>query len=176
MNDRGLNARLRREFADRYHLRWSPRGQKWLLEQQVGRARPDVPPLPDTDEWTRAQLGRVLVMEVREHERFPCRQCGQDLRSPINKTAEVTCHCGTRHFTAFYPLDGDSLIQWVRRMDRNIGEHRHRTQTLTQADQARVAGLDKDHANEVDAISRDIFPQVAGIPQVGYTGAPYGNL
>jgi hypothetical protein len=121
-----------------------------------------------TDDWIRAREGYWAIMDIREHERFPCRKCGRDLKVPILKTAEVVCACGARSVAAFFPLDGDAVLQKVRALDRQ--DYKALAKALTARDQARLQMLDKDHANDLEAISRDIFPQVVGIPQVGYTG------
>lgn len=179
MSAESVNRQLVKEFGPTYRLRPSvEREGQWCVEQQIGRRTIDIPPCVEkdgttrvTDDWVRARDGYVLTMDILSGDRMPCPRCHSTLNVPFAETREVVCgKCGAKRIAAHFTFDGDALVQALRRMDRLRGDARAVKRYLADRRFARDEAHNKSFVNGIDDISRDIFPNVAGIPQVGYTG------
>jgi hypothetical protein len=70
----------------------------------------------------------------------------------------------------YFPLDGDMLIQHLIKLDPL---RTYRTGLAKQADKANSAAMaarERHFINETQAIAKDSYKQLAGIPTWGYTG------
>lgn len=169
--------RLEREFGGRLRIRWSVKRGEFHIEQKVGRAS-----LPPTfvseadDETIRAKDGYGFVMAIRPGTRMPCPGCSTTLDVPAMRTGEVRCtFCRVkgldgRYAAAYFPLEGDALIQHLRRIDP-LNTWRDALAAEADAINRRItASKDRDLSNYNEAVAKDWFNRLVGIPQVGYTG------
>ena len=147
---------LHREFDGRLRVRWSVLRQAFHVEQRVGRAD-----------------GFDLFLELTRGDRFPCPECGQELRVVPFQVAEATCsECRSRHRdgrwrVGFFPLN-DALLQYLRLCDSTLTDQHARVRAMD-ADNARLDEVkDGDYRQNRQDILKDglIHEQ---IPKVGYT-------
>lgn len=174
---RGFRKRLQEHFGDRLRIRWSDREHEWLIEEKVGRAV--LPPIrieEGRDDLIRARDGYALVLAIRPGDRMPCYRCRTDLKVPVFKAAEVICPtCSARANrrvalkAAYWPL-GESLLEYLRKIDPLTGGHQRLMAEMDRSNQALEAGRARDDQNYGEAVWRDHFTQVMQIPSVGYTG------
>lgn len=169
--------RLEREFRGRLRIRFSRKEQEWQIEQKVGRAT-----LPDTyislynDDAIRAADGYLHVMSVRQGDRMPCPTCRYELKVPVFATVDVACpYCESRGRTTrivagYYPLEGDALIQHLRRLDPERGASVELARDADRRNDARLASMERDALEASYGVSQD-FNRLFGIQQTGYTKA-----
>jgi hypothetical protein len=62
------------------------------------------------------------------------------------------------------------LLEHLRYTDPYRGGSERLVRDLDAHNDKRAATKRRDALNEIDAVGRDLFPQLHGIPQVGYTG------
>jgi len=170
-------SRLDREFGGRLRIRWSDQREEWHIEQKVGNAVVPAFHVSDfDDEAIRARDGYGFVMAIREGTRMPCPRCGSTLAVPALHTAETRCDSCKRmgyghvYAAAYFPLEGDALIQYLRRLDPLLG---HRDEITRDQDEARrriEASRERHCMNEITAATAENYRRIAGIPQFGYTG------
>lgn len=173
--------RLEREFDNRLRIRWSNKLNEWHIEYKVARGQVVVGfYVSDFDDAAiRAKDGYQFLLAVRESDRMPCPKCGYTLKVPLMQSKEVRCeYCmlqgrDGRYSAVFFPLDGDSLIQYLRKLDpmRTYREGLHK-----QADAANERLLqqrERDFENKIQAATLDNYNRLVGIPQVGYTGKEF---
>lgn len=167
-----FSKRLQREFDGRLRVRWSTQRGEWQIEQRVARAHiASSPVLVNDDDGIRAQDGYAFVMSIREGDRMPCSRCSHDVRVPVMSTAEATCpHCKQRAAAAYFPLEGDALIQYLRRLDPLLDWHRELAAWQDDANAAATRAKERDVGNVIEASTKDHWNQLVGIPHVGYTG------
>lgn len=172
-----FQSRLKREFDGRLRIRWSTGKGEWHIEHKVGRAVVPPSPVDETDdEHIRARDGYMFVMAIREGDRMPCPGCGTELRVPILKTAEVKCtYCKLsgkdgRYPAAYYPLEGDMLIERLREIDPFRGRGKVIAGMMDQRNKAIMQSRERELTNTIEASTKDNWNRIAGIPSVGYTG------
>lgn len=168
--------RLEREFRGRLRIRYSHKEHSWEIEQRVGRAiQPDrYIPLND-DDAIRARDGYLHVMSVRTGDRMPCPRCRMELKVPFNQTVDINCgFCELKgkqtHIVAgYYTLDGDDLIQHLRRIDPERGASVELARDADRRNQALEASHERAALDASYGVTQD-FNRLYGIQQVGYTG------
>lgn len=173
-----FETRLQRLFDNRVRIRWSNHRQEWHLEYKIARGKATVPFYVDgyDDAAIRAKDGYAFLMAVREGDRMPCPRCGYTVKVPKFEIAHARCqYCQLAgkdgRFTAcYFPLEGDSLIQHLQRIDplRTWRDNMH-----LEADKQNDALLkqrERKFENDIEAITKDHYNRLVQIPQVGYTG------
>lgn len=170
--------RLKREFDDRLRIRWSNKRGEWQIEQRVARSQVAHALISDNDDPAiRARDGFVYVMSVRDGDRMPCPAGdGTTLKVPVNHTGEVTCPTckrfgrNGRYAAAYFPLDGEALIQYLRRLDPVLGWNRGITKDIDATERAMYAAKQRNVSNAIEAGTLENWKRLAQIPNVGYTG------
>ena len=170
-------ARLQREFGGRLRIRWSTQRGEWQVEQKVARASVPRFRLSDNDDDAiRMWDGYDFLMAVREGDRMPCPYDGTTLKVPAMGTGEVTCtYCKLRgregrYAAAYFPLDGDGLIQYLRRLDPILGWNRNMARDADRHNAAITSGYERAVSNTIEASTKEHWTQLVGIPHVGFTG------
>src|SRR5574343_1629107 len=109
-----FTARLEREFGGRLRIRWSTQRGEWHIEQKVARAHlPQYYLYENDDAGIRQRDGYDYLLAIREGDRMPCPRCGHTVKVPVMVTGEARCdRCGKRYGAAYFPLEGDALIQY----------------------------------------------------------------
>lgn len=173
---RSFTERLEREFRGRLRIRFSDKEQEWQIEQRVGRAvLPDARISLYDDDAIRARDGYLHVMSIRQGDRMPCPKCRYELKVPAFKTVDVACpYCKlkgrtTRVCAGYFPLEGDALIQHLRRLDPERGASLELAAEADRKNEALVASLERQSLDASYGISQD-FNRLFGIQSVGYTG------
>ncbi len=169
--------RLKTMFDDRLRIRWSNQRGEWHIEYKVGRGRPASFFVSGYDDAAiRAKDGYAFLLAIRTGDRMPCPRCGHDMPVPVRKLAESTCeYCRMqgrdgRYPAAFFDLDGESLFEYLRRIDPYRG-WRHNLHRMADATNDRILkAKEREFANKIEAITMDNYNQLVGIPSVGYTG------
>ncbi len=169
--------RLEREFDRRLRIRWSNKLSEWHIESKVGRGRLAKFHVDDQDDGAiRARDGYQFLMAIREGDRMPCPRCGLELKVPIFEKREVVCeYCRMvgkdgRYPAVFFPLEGDTLIVYLRSLDPLRG---YRDDLHLRADAANERLLqerERQAMNDMAAAGREFSAQLVGLQSVGYTG------
>lgn len=170
--------RIQREFDGRLRIRWSNKRREWQVEQRVARSQVAHAPISDGDDSAiRARDGFVYVMSIRDGDRMPCPAGdGTTLRVPVGHTGEVLCPTCKRHgrtgryAAAYFPLDGDSLIQYLRRLDPLLGWNRGITKDINAQERAVYLAKERKVSNAIEDGALENWKKLAQIPQWGYTG------
>jgi len=172
--------RLESEFNGRLRARWSRARGEFHIEQQVGRAVLAPTYVSDWDDDTiRARDGYGFVMAIRPGTRMPCPECGITLDVPVMHSAEVKCpFCRTkgkdgRYPAAYYPLEGDALIQHLRRIDPLNTWRATIAKDADAANKRRLKGMERAVDNNTEAVLKDWYKRLNQIPQAGYTGREF---
>jgi hypothetical protein len=143
----------------------------WHIEQKVGRVVELPLYVSEYDDRTiRARDGYAFVVGITNGDRIGCPRCKATVHVPTLRMRQASCpRCGASFNAAYYPLS-DMLLEHLRYSDpyrggveRQVGEvdlHNERLELRKQ----------RDTMNEAGAVAADLFPQLHGIPQVGYTG------
>lgn len=189
-----VTARLRREFDDRLRIRYSRKTHTFHVEGKVSRAISDMP-IPNGltkakedklkenfyDDLIRARDGYQILMEVAVGHEFPCPRCGMPLKSPVMKSAEVTClYC--RNLSArlgqskrnglvpmsYWPLDSEAFFERLRYLDPLRSWRRTMKQLDAENDRREEVRV-KDEMNILESFNRDHYTQIAEIPQSALT-------
>jgi hypothetical protein len=175
--------RLQREFDGRLRLRWSNKRREWQVEQRVARSQVAPAPISDNDDPAiRARDGFVYVMSVREGDRMPCPTGdGTTLKVPVGHTGEVVCPTCKRYgrngrfAAAYFPLEGDALIQYLRRLDPLLGWNRGITKGIDAQERSVYATKQRNVSNAIEAGTLENWRRLAQIPQFGYTGKVFAG-
>jgi|GEM_PF-1751416 len=170
--------RIQREFDGRLRIRWSNKRREWQVEQRVSRSQVADAHVSDNDDPAiRARDGYVYVMSIRDGDRMPCPAGdGTTLKVPVGHTGEVTCpECKRwgrtgRYAAAYFPLEGDSLIQYLRRLDPLLGWNRGITKDINAQERAVYESQQRKVSNAIEAGTLENWKRLAQIPQWGYTG------
>lgn len=152
-------------------VRWSRQREAWLIEQKIARAI-EVPKFVSEydDRTIRARDGYALVMTVTTGDRMPCRRCKAELHVATMQLRQTACpRCGAVYNAAHYPL-ADTLLEHLRYSDPYRGGVERQIMEVDLANERREIRRQRDAINEAGAVAADLFPQLHGIPQVGYTG------
>lgn len=164
--------RLDREFGGRLRIRWSSERGEWHVEQRVARAHLAQHRLNDNDDaGIRQRDGYDYLMAIREGDRMPCPRCGRTVKVPVMVQGEARCSaCDTRYGAAYFPLDGDALMQYLRRLDPYLGWRDRILKDIEAANAAVPRRHERNLENAIETGVKDRWLDIAGIPHVGYTG------
>jgi hypothetical protein len=164
--------RLQKEFGGRLRIRWSSERGEWHVEQRVSRAHLPQHRINDNDDaGIRQRDGYDYLLAIREGDRMPCPRCGGTTRVPVMATGEARCpSCDTRYAAAYFPLEGDALIQYLRRLDPTLGWHREIVKNIEAANAAVPRRQQRALDNALETGVKDRWKDIAEIPHVGYTG------
>lgn len=105
---------------------------------------------------------------------MPCPQCNLPLKVPELRFKEVRCeHCirrgrDGRILAGYFPL-GEALLEHLRRTDPLRGAIERLSQEADKHNQRLLESRAREVANTIDA-TRDDYPFISGIKQVGFTG------
>lgn len=173
-------------------MRWSPRRQRWQIEQRVhSDVSAPLPPIGGDGQYTfdddaiRYHDGYHYFAEVSPGTLTPCGQevkdevftypCRQDLKIPVMRHFGVLkCPaCEASHTVAHWPLD-DTLIEHIRSTDpeRNP-ELQRKSNSRYEANRAKAkkrAGFRDDLTHDGADLAR------LDIAKVGYTGKYFGGV
>jgi hypothetical protein len=174
----GFARRIQREFDGRLRIRWSNKQREWHVEQRVARSQVAHSPLQnDDDPAIRARDGYVFVMSVREGDRMPCPTGdGTTLKVPVGHTGEVICPTCKRYgrtgrfASSYFPLDGEALIQYLRRLDPVLGWNRGITKDIDALERSVHRGRERTVSNAIETGTLENWKRLAEIPHFGYTG------
>jgi len=175
--------RLERLFDGRLRCRWSHQRGEWHIEYKVGRGRPPAFFVSGYDDAAiRAKDGYALLIAVRTGDRMPCPRCGYEMKVPVRMLAESRCdYCRAqgldgRYPAAYFDLDSDSLLDYLARLDP-YRSWRHGLHKQADANNERILReKERAFANHIEAVTKDNYNQLVGIPSVGYTGKVFtGN-
>lgn len=169
--------RLARQFNNRLRIRWSHKRQEWQIEYKVSHQRIAKFWVSDNDDAAiRARDGYAFILAVSRGTKSPCPRCGYDLDVPAFEIQEVRCqYCRLsgrdgRYPVVYFPLEGDSLLQHLRRIDP-LNTYR---EGMVQAADARNAAMlkskERDLSNIVEAAVKQDYKELVGIPTVGFGG------
>lgn len=183
---------LQFQFGGKFRVRWSPRRQRWQIEQRIhSDVSAALPPIGGDGQHTfdddaiRYHDGYHYFCEVSPGTLTPCGQvvqdevfthpCPQDLKIPfMRKFGVLTCPaCEANHTVAHWPLD-DSLIEHIRSTDpeRNP-ELQRKSNSRYEAARAKMKNR-SDFRDELANMGRD--DARVDIAKVGYTGREqYGD-
>lgn len=159
------------ESDDRLRVRWSGKNQRFCLEAKVGRPTTVSRPIDAEDDVAiRQRDGYELVMEVAPGTRSPCPRCHTWTRLPVRRVAEAKCErCGFTFRAFFWPLD-ESLLQHLRYIDPDRGGVERVFAEADRGETLRDARLRRQRRNDTEAIWKEDYNRLVGIPSVGYTG------
>lgn len=152
-------------------IRWSRQGSMWHIEQKIARTVQ----LPFyVSEWDdraiRARDGYAFVVAITNGDRIGCPRCKAEVHVPTLQMRQSTCKaCGSSFHAAHYPL-ADALLEHLRYTDPYRGGNERQVREMDLSNERLQLSKRRDALNEIDAVGRDLFPQLHGIPQVGYTG------
>ena len=172
-----LTERLLRLFDGRVRIRWSQQRGEWHLEYKVGRGRPASFFVSGFDDAAiRAADGYAMLLAIRTGDRMPCPRCGYEMAVPVRKLAESRFeYCAAqgrdgRYPAAFFDLDGDSLIEYLSKLDPYRGWRKNLHKQADENNDRLLKSRERDFANRIEATTKDDFRRLVGIQGVGYTG------
>lgn len=175
-----FEARLEREFDNQIRMRWSNQRGEWQVEYKVARGQvPNVYVSEWDDRLIRARDGYGYLMSVREGDRMPCPTCGSTLKVPLFEVAEVRCdYCvyngrDGRHTACYFPLEGDSFLYHLRKLDPIRGWRDKIAAEVDANNDANLRAAERKFERDIEAITKDNFKQLVGIQSVGYTGKEF---
>jgi hypothetical protein len=128
------------------------------------------------DPAIRARDGYAFIMAVRQGDRMPCPKCGYTIRVPKFEMAETSCdYCKMlgrdgRYTACYFPLEGDSLIQHLSKLDPLKTWRDGLAQRADAHNAQLLASRERDCLNKLEAATKENFNQLVGIQSVGYTG------
>jgi len=165
---------LARQFNNRLRVRWSDARHEWQIEQKMRRARLAQKRLTagtvEEDDIVRDRDGYVFVLAVKPGNRMPCPGCGITLGIPELRMKRSTCpRCGHSFLAVYYPL-GDMLLEHLRYTDPYRDGLDRMVKAQDDADATLREQKLRERRNEGEAIWKDHFNEIAGIPTFGYTG------
>lgn len=162
---------LEAESDGRLRIRWSHQAHRFLIEARTARPQPLHARVESWDDQAiRARDGYELVMDVAPGDRSRCPQCQRWTHLPIRRVAEAKCeHCGHTFRAFFWPLD-EALLQHLRYIDPDRGGLERVFREADAGEDLRDARLRRHRRNQTEAIWKEDYARVAGIPSVGYTG------
>lgn len=155
-------------------IRWSRQSGMWHIEQKVGRSI-EVPFFVSEydDRSIRARDGVLFVMAVTNGDRIGCPRCKAEVHVPIRRMAQAICpRCRAAFNAAHYPL-ADTLLEHLRYSDPYRGGVERQINEIDLHNERRDLAWERSHRNEANAVAADLFPQLMGIPKVGYTGREF---
>jgi hypothetical protein len=163
---------LAAESDNRLRVRWSGQTQRFAIEAKVGRPVAMGRPI---DAWDDAAIrqrdGYELVMEVAPGDRSRCPRCASWTRLPIRRVGEARCaHCSHTFRACFWPLN-ESLLQHLRYIDPDRGGIARVFQDVDASEARRERQWRRQRHNDTEAIWKEDYNRLVGIPSVGYTGA-----
>ena len=152
-------------------IRWSRQRSAWVIEQKVARATEIPFFVSEYDDRTiRARDGYSLVMTITPGDRMECRRCKAEVHVPTMQLRQATCaRCGAVYNAAHYPL-ADTLLEHLRYSDPYRGGVERQMREVDISNERNRYRKRRDALNEAGSVAADLFPQLHGIPQVGYTG------
>lgn len=128
------------------------------------------------DRIIRARDGYAFVMAIKPTQSVPCEACGTRCRVPELRSAEIVCaYCEQvksrrgRYFGAYWPLTGDLLINYLKKLDPERDGHLEAAYESDVATAAGEAAKRKATMNTIEAATLDDKYQLFGTPFVGYT-------
>lgn len=174
---RDFSRKLDKMFGGRLRIRWSNQAGAYHIEQKVGRGV--LPTFHFDDQWDdnaiRQRDGYLIVMAIRPGDRMPCPQCGLTIKVPVMQFGEAVCeYCRVkgyegRHVASYWPL-GDSLLDHLRKIDPYLGWREQVHKDIDRRNAAKEAAQQRHIGNITEAVSKEHFNRLVGIPSVGYTG------
>ncbi len=175
-----FESKLSSLFDNRLRIRWSNARQEWHLEFKVGRGKLANLKVSEYDDHViRARDGYGFMMAISEGDRTPCPRCGYTVKVPMFEMAEATCNLcrlggkDGRYPIAYYPLEGDTLIQHLIKMDP-LRTYRDGIAKRVDAQNDRVLkAAERKFENDIEAITKENFKQLVEIQSVGYTGKEF---
>lgn len=167
-----FSRRLTREFDGRLRIRWSDKKREWHIEQRIKhREIPTERVSEYNDDAIRARDGYAFLMSVRDGSRMACPRCGATVRVYLLATGETTCdRCALKIAAAFFPLEGDALIQYLRRLDPTLGWNRNILESTNKVHQDSLKSKIRAVSNAVEAGTKENWNRLVGISQFGYSG------
>lgn len=168
----GFLKEFKSAFGDRMRIRWSERGNEYVVEQKIGPAR-TLPPGNETDDDIRARDGYAFVLAVQPRETMPCKTCGQDVKIPNQRFAETRCeYCmyrgkDGRWAAGYFPLSS-ALLDWLKQIDP---ERQWSATMKAKLDARNKAIVDARQAAASDALDyglRENHHRVVGNPRSTY--------
>lgn len=175
-----FDAKLSRLFDNRLRIRWSFKREEWHLEYKVGRGKiPNLFVGEYNDTMIRARDGYGLFMIIRPGDRMPCPWCGFTVKVPIQEMKEATCdYCKLngkdgRIPAAFYPLEGDTLIQHLIKMDPMRTYRDGIAKRVDEQNDRVLKSAERKFENDIQAITKENYKDLVGIQSVGYTGKEF---
>lgn len=164
--------RLSRLFDNRLRIRWSDKRSEWHIEYKVGRGRtPNFFVSSYDDNAIRAKDGYAFLLAIRPGDRMPCPKCHYTIKVPIREFGESRCeYCvlngkDGRYPAAFFPLEGDSLIQHLSHLDPLKEWRKDLHKTIDKRNQAIMDEKERNFKNYIEAGAKDNFAKLVGIPQ-----------
>jgi hypothetical protein len=115
-------------------------------------------------------------MEVTRGTKAPCPKCGLDLDVPVFETREVLCpSCkvqgrDARYQMGYFPLDGDMLIQRLIELDPLRTYRDGKAKEVDHHNNMVQATRERWFKNYIEAVTKDHYREIAGIPFFGYGG------
>jgi hypothetical protein len=100
-----------------------------------------------------------------------CPRCQATVHVYLLATGETTCdRCKLKIAAAFFPLEGDALIQYLRRLDPTLGWNRNILEETNRVRQGSLQARIRATSNAIETGTKDNWNRLVGIPQFGYTG------
>jgi hypothetical protein len=175
--------RLNDTFRNELRIRWSNKLNQWQIEQKINN--PKELGYRFDDEWhddaVRQRDGYALVCSVYPGDRAKCPKCNNELKIPTFKFGEVKCsYCAlkgreSRVIAGFFPLT-DLLIDHLKKLDPTRGWRDSITKAIEIKNEKIERSKEREIENHTEAVWKDNYNQIAGIPQVGYTGKEFKGV
>lgn len=159
------------QFQGRFRLRWSPKRQRWQLEEKRARAiMLDRPISSIDDEGIREKEGFTLLCEVSPGTTHKCDRCARPMKLAVNRMKTSRCqHCRKEH-KLFYWYPGPDLLLHLRKIDPyNGGIDRVFVETDFLSEKFEKSRK-RDGRNYREAVGKNDFNYIHEIQSVGYTG------
>jgi len=157
------------EFDRQLRLRWSAARQAFQVERKIRRST-FAPRFTRDDDAVRIADGYDLLMEVAGGDRLPCPRCSATVKLPVQEMREAKCGRCRRTFRAVYWPLNDSLLQYLRYVDPVRGGIERVFAEVEGAELERERARRREMRNYGEAVWKDDYNRLVGIPSVGYTG------
>lgn len=181
-----VTEQIARRFGGRFRLRWSDVEHLYLYEQKVRRGIAEgFAPIHVKSErhrkqsyenQIRARDGYILTMKIAPGTHVDCPECGMDIPVPAFRSAQVHCaFCKTKGRQnvfngGYWPL-GDTLLDELDKLDPDRGGLDRVLKATTDASEFAEHEREYKVTSTADAVYREEFRKLFGIPQTGYSGA-----